>query len=72
MLKQVAQIMEEELDEIGMTGTYGGEELVKQADQAMYISKTTDKNKVTAYKAAEVKKSVQHTYNKHAVCHLLL
>jgi PleD family two-component response regulator len=33
------------------------DELVKQADQAMYISKTTGKNKVTAYKAAEVKKS---------------
>ncbi|MDP1511155.1 GGDEF domain-containing protein [Paenibacillus sp. CMAA1739] len=103
VLKQVAQIMEEELDEIGLTGRYGGEELVamvvdrrakvghvaerirervaeesivtisvghstvkkeinpdelvKQADQAMYISKTTGKNKVTAYKAAEVKKS---------------
>ncbi|ADO55898.1 MULTISPECIES: GGDEF domain-containing protein [Paenibacillus] len=103
VLKQVAQIMEEELDEIGLTGRYGGEELVamvvdrrakvaqvaerirervaeesivtisvghstakkeinpdelvKQADQAMYISKTTGKNKVTAYKAAEVKQS---------------
>jgi diguanylate cyclase (GGDEF)-like protein len=103
VLKQVAQIMEDELDEIGLTGRYGGEELVamvvdrrakvghvaerirervaeesivtisvghstvkkemnpdelvKQADQAMYISKTTGKNKVTAYKAAEVKKS---------------
>ncbi|MBE0336541.1 GGDEF domain-containing protein [Paenibacillus sp. 23TSA30-6] len=103
VLKQVAQIMEEELDDIGLTGRYGGEELVamvvdrrakveqvaerirervadesivtisvghstlkkemnpdelvKQADQAMYISKTTGKNKVTAYKAAEVKKS---------------
>ncbi|EHS58595.1 GGDEF domain-containing protein, partial [Paenibacillus sp. Aloe-11] len=33
------------------------DELVKQADQAMYISKTTGKNKVTAYKATEVKKS---------------
>ncbi|MGR6126344.1 GGDEF domain-containing protein [Paenibacillus sp. SER-28] len=103
VLKQVAQIMEDELDEIGLTGRYGGEELVamvvdrrakvghvaerirervaeesivtisvghstvkkemnpdelvKQADQAMYISKTTGKNKVTAYTAAEVKKS---------------
>ncbi|PNQ86402.1 GGDEF domain-containing protein [Paenibacillus polymyxa] len=103
VLKQVAQIMEEELDEIGLTGRYGGEELVamvvdrrakvaqvaerirervaeesivtisvghstvkkeinpdelvKQADQAMYISKTTGKNKVTAYKATEVKQS---------------
>nr|WP_241764000.1 GGDEF domain-containing protein [Paenibacillus peoriae] len=103
VLKQVAQIMEDELDEIGLTGRYGGEELVamvvdrrakveqvaerirkrvaeesivtisvghstvkkemdpdelvKQADQAMYISKTTGKNKVTAYKATEVKKS---------------
>jgi diguanylate cyclase (GGDEF)-like protein len=103
VLKQVAQIMEDELDEIGLTGRYGGEELVamvvdrrakvalvaerirervaeesivtisvghstvkkemnpdelvKQADQAMYISKTTGKNKVTAYKAAEVKQN---------------
>jgi two-component system, cell cycle response regulator len=103
VLKQVAQIMEDELDEIGLTGRYGGEELVamvvdrrakveqvaerirkrvaeesivtisvghstvkkemdpdelvKQADQAMYISKTTGKNKVTAYEATEVKKS---------------
>lgn len=103
VLKQVAQIMEDELDEIGLTGRYGGEELVamvvdrrakveqlaerirervaeesivtisvgystvkkemtpeelvNQADEAMYISKTTGKNKVTAYKAAEVKKS---------------
>lgn len=109
VLKQVAQIMEDELDEIGLTGRYGGEELVamvvdrrakvghvaerirervaeesivtisvgystvkkemnpdelvKQADQAMYISKTTGKNKVTAYKAAEVKKAGQHAHN---------
>ncbi|WP_314588807.1 GGDEF domain-containing protein [Paenibacillus terrigena] len=95
VLKQVANIMTEELEGIGITGRYGGEELValvvdkdakveevaetirrrvasesivtisvghstlrkgvtteelvKQADQAMYHSKTTGKNKVTAY-----------------------
>lgn len=94
-LKQVARIMEEELEGIGITGRYGGEELValvvdrkvkpaqvaenirarvagetivtisigystlrkgvrgdelmKQADKAMYHSKTTGKNKVSDY-----------------------
>ena len=97
VLKQVAAIMEEELDGIGITGRYGGEELValvvdrkvkpaqvaesirarvasesivtisigysvlrkgvrgdelmKQADKAMYHSKTTGKNKVSDYRS---------------------
>lgn len=97
VLKQVAAIMEEELDGIGITGRYGGEELValvvdrkvkpaqvaesirarvasesivtisigysvlrkgvrgdelmKQADKAMYLSKTTGKNKVSDYRS---------------------
>lgn len=95
VLKQVAAIMNEELDEVGLTGRYGGEELValvvsrgikasqvaerirlrieqetivtvsvgysvlrrgisgdeliKQADKAMYHSKQTGKNKVTDF-----------------------
>ncbi|WP_158630135.1 GGDEF domain-containing protein [Cohnella sp. AR92] len=97
VLKQVANILKEELDGIGMAGRYGGEELVglvrneavdlkqlterirfrieketdpgvtasigystreegvsheeliKQADQAMYQAKTTGKNKVVRY-----------------------
>ncbi|WP_235439921.1 GGDEF domain-containing protein [Paenibacillus sp. DMB20] len=95
VLKQVASIMEEELEGVGLTGRYGGEELValvvsrgsqaaqiaerirfrvaeetmvtvsvgysslrkgvtgdglmKQADEAMYHSKTTGKNRVTDY-----------------------
>lgn len=99
VLKQVAAIMEEELDGIGITGRYGGEELValvvdrkikpsqvaenirarvaaetivtisvgysvlrqgvqgdelmNQADKAMYHSKTTGKNKVTDYRSLE-------------------
>lgn len=99
VLKQVAAIMEEELDGIGITGRYGGEELVAlvvdrrikpsqvaenirarvaaetivtisvgysvlrqgvqgdelmdQADKAMYHSKTTGKNKVTDYRSLE-------------------
>ncbi|OZB96780.1 GGDEF domain-containing protein [Paenibacillus sp. XY044] len=98
VLKQVAAIIEEEVDEAGLAGRYGGEELValivdkrakvsriaeqirarveaetivtlsvgysslragmnagtliSQADQAMYRSKTTGKNKVTAYRSA--------------------
>lgn len=101
VLKQVANIMTEELEGIGITGRYGGEELValvvdrnakveevaemirkrvasesivtisvgystlrkgvtaeeliKQADQAMYHSKTTGKNKVTGYKELQNK-----------------
>ncbi|AYB43114.1 GGDEF domain-containing protein [Paenibacillus lautus] len=97
VLKQVAAIMEEELEGIGITGRYGGEELValvvdrkakpaqvaekirarvagesivtisigysvlrkgvrgdelmKQADKAMYHSKTTGKNKVSDYRS---------------------
>lgn len=97
VLQQVAAIMDEELEGIGLTGRYGGEELValvvdrkikparvaenirarvanetivtvsvgfsvlhqgvkgdelmKQADQAMYRSKTTGKNKVTDYRS---------------------
>lgn len=97
VLKQVSRIMEEELDGIGITGRYGGEELValvvdrrvkpaqvaenirarvaeetivtisigysvlrkgvrgdelmKQADKAMYQSKTTGKNKVSDYRS---------------------
>ncbi|MEK3734323.1 GGDEF domain-containing protein [Paenibacillus sp. FSL M8-0334] len=97
VLQQVAAIMQEELDGLGLTGRYGGEELValvvdrkvkpaqvaesirarvasetivtisvgfsvlrqgvqgdelmKQADQAMYRSKTTGKNKVTDYRS---------------------
>lgn len=97
VLKQVASIMEEELEGIGLTGRYGGEELValvvsrgsqasqiaerirfrvaeetivtvsvgysslrkgvtgdglmKQADEAMYHSKTTGKNRVTDYRS---------------------
>jgi diguanylate cyclase (GGDEF)-like protein len=96
ILKQVAAIMKEEAEDIGIAGRYGGEELVmlvtdprvkirnlaekirqrveeetgvtvsvgwsvlrsgmsgetliKQADEAMYISKTTGKNKVTGYR----------------------
>ncbi|WP_054958015.1 GGDEF domain-containing protein [Paenibacillus dakarensis] len=95
VLKQVSDILEEELEGIGITGRYGGEELValvvsrgirtsqvaekirsrvaeettvtvsvgfsalrkgmngdmlmKQADEAMYISKTSGKNRVTDY-----------------------
>lgn len=98
VLKQVASIIEEEVDEAGLAGRYGGEELValivdkrakvsriaeqirarveaetivtlsvgysvlragtnagtliSQADQAMYRSKTTGKNKVTAYRSS--------------------
>ncbi|GIO62652.1 GGDEF domain-containing protein [Paenibacillus cineris] len=98
VLKQVAAIIEEEVDEAGLAGRYGGEELValivdkrakvsriaeqirarveaetivtlsvgysvlraginagaliSQADQAMYRSKTTGKNKVTAYRSS--------------------
>ncbi|UYO04111.1 GGDEF domain-containing protein [Paenibacillus sp. PSB04] len=98
VLKQVAAIIEEEVDETGLAGRYGGEELValivdkrakvsriaeqirarveaetivtlsvgysvlragtnagtliSQADQAMYRSKTTGKNKVTAYRSS--------------------
>lgn len=97
VLKQVSAILEEELDGIGITGRYGGEELValvvdrktkpaqvaenirarvasetivtisigysvlrkgvrgdelmKQADKAMYHSKTNGKNKVTDYRS---------------------
>ncbi|MGM1046949.1 MAG: GGDEF domain-containing protein [Bacillota bacterium] len=97
VLQQVATIMEEELDGIGITGRYGGEELVaivarkgskvsqvaenirfriseetivtvsvgystlrkgvtadnlmKQADQAMYHSKSNGKNRVTDYRS---------------------
>lgn len=97
VLKQVAAIMEEELEGIGITGRYGGEELValvvdrkvkpaqvaesirarvasetivtlsigysvlrkgvrgdelmKQADKAMYHSKTNGKNKVSDYRS---------------------
>ncbi|MEF2245508.1 GGDEF domain-containing protein [Paenibacillus sp. IITD108] len=96
ILKQVAEIIKEETAEIGISGRYGGEELlaciavaankvrrvaesirsrvelesgvtvsvgysiakqpcpihelVKQADEAMYMSKTSGKNKVSAYK----------------------
>jgi diguanylate cyclase (GGDEF)-like protein len=95
ILKQVARIVREEVENIGIAGRYGGEEivallwepknigsvaekirervagetsvtvsvgysvrkkgataeeLVKQADEAMFISKTTGKNKVTKYK----------------------
>lgn len=99
VLKQVAAIMEEELEGIGITGRYGGEELVAlvvdrkikpsqvaenirarvaaetivtisvgysvlrqgvqgdelmdQADKAMYHSKTTGKNKVTDYRSLQ-------------------
>lgn len=97
VLKQVASIMEEELEGVGLVGRYGGEELValvvsresqasqiaerirfrvaeetivtvsvgysslrkgvtgdglmKQADEAMYHSKTTGKNRVTDYRS---------------------
>ncbi|OPA81156.1 hypothetical protein BVG16_02140 [Paenibacillus selenitireducens] len=100
VLKQVANLMTEELEGIGITGRYGGEELValvvdrnakveevaetirkrvasesivtisvgystlrkgvttedliKQADQAMYHSKTTGKNKVTGYTELQI------------------
>lgn len=106
VLKQVSNIMEEELDGIGITGRYGGEELValvvnrgtrvsqvaeriryrvadetivtvsvgysslrkgvdgdalmKQADQAMYISKTSGKNRVTAYRSTSSRSSTSH------------
>lgn len=106
VLKQVSNIMEEELDGIGLTGRYGGEELValvvnrgtrvsqvaerirfrvaeetivtvsvgysslrkgvdgdtlmKQADQAMYISKTSGKNRVTAYRNTSSRSSTSH------------
>ena len=95
ILKQVADIIKEETAEIGISGRYGGEELlacitiaankvrrvaesirsrveveagvtvsigysvtkqpssihdlVKQADEAMYLSKTTGKNKVSSF-----------------------
>lgn len=100
-LKQVASILNEESEGIGIAARYGGEELVmlitdstvnmkklaervrsrveketnvtisvgystskkhinphvliKQADEAMYVSKTTGKNKVTAYRAQMTK-----------------
>ncbi|WP_422657635.1 GGDEF domain-containing protein [Paenibacillus sp. EC2-1] len=106
VLKQVSNILEEELDGIGLTGRYGGEELValvvnrgtrvsqvaerirsrvseetivtisvgysslrkgvdgdalmKQADQAMYISKTSGKNRVTAYRSISSRSSTSH------------
>lgn len=106
VLKQVSNILEEELDGIGLTGRYGGEELValvvnrgtrvsqvaerirsrvaeetivtisvgysslrkgadgdalmKQADQAMYISKTSGKNRVTAYRSTSSRSSTSH------------
>lgn len=106
VLKQVSAIMEEELDGIGLTGRYGGEELValvvnrgtrvslvaerirsrvaeetmvtisvgystlrkgmdgdelmKQADQAMYNSKTSGKNRVTDYRSMFSRSTVPH------------
>ncbi|GIO69049.1 GGDEF domain-containing protein [Paenibacillus cookii] len=102
VLKQVAAIIDEEVSEVGLSGRFGGEELValivdkranpaqiaerirarvaeetivtlsigysslrkngtaeelvKQADQAMYRSKTTGKNKVSPYRTPSSKK----------------
>jgi len=102
VLKQVAAIIDEEVSEVGLSGRFGGEELValvvdkrakvaqiaerirarvaeetivtlsigysslrknvtaeelvKQADQAMYRSKTTGKNKVSPYRMPSSKK----------------
>lgn len=106
VLQQVSTIMEEELEGIGLTGRYGGEELValvvsrgtrvsqvaerirsrvadetivtisvgysslrkgidadtlmKQADQAMYMSKTSGKNRVTDYRSLSSRPALSH------------
>ncbi|GIO30227.1 hypothetical protein J2TS6_13680 [Paenibacillus albilobatus] len=105
VLKQVASIIDEEVSEVGLSGRFGGEELValvvdkrakvaqiaerirarvadetivtlsigystlrksmtgeelvKQADQAMYRSKTTGKNKVSPYRMPSSKKEAE-------------
>ncbi|GAB6988655.1 sensor domain-containing diguanylate cyclase [Paenibacillus pini] len=107
VLKQVAAIMEEEIYGMGITGRYGGEELValvvdkrakvgqvaenirarvegetivtmsighstlrmkvppeelvSQADQAMYQSKTSGKNKVTSYRSPSTNKKPEES-----------
>jgi len=107
VLKQVAAIIEEEVSDVGLSGRFGGEELValvvdkrakaaqiaerirarvaeesivtisvgysslrknvtaeelvSQADQAMYRSKTTGKNKVSPYHTPSAKKEAEET-----------
>ncbi|WP_237391689.1 GGDEF domain-containing protein [Paenibacillus dendrobii] len=107
VLKQVAAIIDEEVSEFGLSGRFGGEELVglvvdkrakvaqiaerirarvaeesivtlsvgysslrknvsaeelvQQADQAMYRSKTTGKNKVSPYRVPSPKKDAEET-----------